>query len=119
MERTDKRETRLWQNSRAIARGRSERVRTCFANHLGQETRVDARDTRHVKLGQPLRQRLVRAPVRVFVAVVGHDQTLGLDAVGLPVFGEAVAVLDARWHTVVPHNGVGAQQHLAAVGRVG
>ena len=91
-----------------------------LANLLREGAGVDAVDGGDAVVGQPLGQTLLRGPMRVLPRVRADDEAGDVDAVRLKVLGQAVVIDDGLvGDAVVAHEGVGQDEDLAPVRRVG
>ena len=74
-----------------------------LTKHLRQLTGVNARHTGHLLTLQPVGQALLGVPVRVLLAVVGHNDSRSVDSVTLHKRRQAI-LLEREWrHTIVTH----------------
>ena len=89
-------------------------------NLHSQRPRIDAVYPRHIILLKPSRQALVRGPMGMFPRVATYDQTRNVNFPRFEKFGKVVLVRDiVVGDAVVPDEGEGKYQYLAAVGWVG
>ncbi len=98
-----------------------------FAEHsalltdfLGESTGVDAFNSRHVLLTEPLAEALLSVPVAIVVGVVGDYDAGDVNLVGLEKLRETrLGVEIIMRHAIVANEWIGEDQDLASVGRIG
>lgn len=82
-------------------------------------TGVDARDGRNALTSTPFSKTLDSRPVAVALRSIGNDDTGGLQVGRLEILEQTVVVLLEGRDTVVANEGLGEDQNLAPVGRIG
>ena len=92
---------------------------TTFAQAHRQAARIYSGDGRHLFTAQPLRQRLLRVPVRISLTVVGHNHCLYMYAAALHPCRQPVALQSYRWHAIVANQRIGEHEHLTGITGVG
>ena len=90
-----------------------------LAEFPGQRTGVDPRDGRDAFPAEPFVQALFRIPVTVFLAVVGHDQAVGIDMIAFEMLFQPVLLPAMGRDAVIADERKGGDQDLARIGGVG
>lgn len=80
---------------------------------------INSRNSGDALAGAPLAQTLNGSPVAVVEGNIGHDNTGALNVGGFKVLEEVVLVALFRGDSVVANQGLGEDEDLTAVGRVG
>ena len=90
-----------------------------LAEFPGQRTGVDPGDGRDAFAAEPFIQALFRVPVTVFLAVVGHDQAVGVDVVAFEMLFQPVFLPPVGRDAVIADERKGGDQDLARIRGVG
>ena len=72
-----------------------------LAQHLGKLARINTCNTGHVLALEPVSQALYSIPVRILLAIVGHDDGRGIDAVALHKGGNTIGLDCKRRHSII------------------
>lgn len=82
-------------------------------------TSVDTGDCGDTFSSTPLAETFDGGPVGVFMCDVGNDNTNSLDVGALEIFQQAMLITGARRDTVVANEGLGEDEDLTTIGRIG
>lgn len=93
--------------------------RTLLTQIGDDSTGIDTGDGRHAFTSTPLAERLDGGPVAVLLSHIGHNHTSSLEVGGLEILEKTVLVPLGRRHAVVADQGLGEDQDLTTVGRIG
>lgn len=102
-----------------LTHGDTGQRRTLLTQVGDNFTSVDARDGRNTLTSTPFSEALNSRPVAVALCNIGNDDTGGLEVGGLKVLEKTMVVLLEGGDTVVANEGLGEDQDLAPVGRIG
>lgn len=92
---------------------------TLLSEVRDDSTSINSRDGRDAFSCTPLSQAFYSGPMAVLLGGVGHDDTSTLNVWRLKVSQQIPLVTHSRRHTIVPDEGLGEYQNLAAVRRIG
>ena len=90
-----------------------------LAQGLGQCPRVDAGDAGYVLALEPVAQALYGVPMAVVLAVVAHDDGLGMNLLAFHEAGQPVLSEGEGRHTIVAHQWIGQCHQLSRIAWVG
>lgn len=102
-----------------VTNGDPSEGRTLLSEEGDNFTSINAGDGRDTLSGAPFAQALNGGPMAVVDSIIGDDDTGALDMRRLKVLEEVVLVSLARGDSVVANQGLGEDENLASVGRVG
>ena len=108
----------LWFVSESINHHTSHH-HAVLSQYLGQPSRIDACDGRNLLAFQPIGERLLCIPMGIPLAIISHNQCLGMNALALHKQWQAIVAHTRIWHTVVAYQRKGRHEYLSRITGVG